>query len=158
MRCVVNSLPPFGCTYQIGLDGGDFDVELYPVDVNCTEPGMAVGQVMEADHTPTRPPPCEAQLTIPFIRGDCDGSGDLRNPIADAIALLGWSFLGNPEPPCLAACDANGDNDVRTNPIADAVYILQFWFSGTAAPPAPYPDCGNDITCLSCGGYMPCEG
>ena len=79
---------------------------------------------------------------VVFIRGDCNGDGKLTDPIADALTLLGWFFLGNPEPPCLAACDASGNGEVASNPIAETIYVLHFWYLSTDPPPAPYPDCG----------------
>ena len=44
-----------------------------------------------------------------FRRGDCDGDGQVTPDVTDAVFLLDYNFLGVPKPPCLAACDANGD-------------------------------------------------
>jgi hypothetical protein len=76
-----------------------------------------------------------------FVRGDCNGDGEVTGSVSDALVLLRWSFLGGAEPPCLAACDANGDGRV-VGEVSDAVYILSFNFLGGRAPPAPFPTCG----------------
>jgi hypothetical protein len=76
-----------------------------------------------------------------FIRGDCNGDGKVIGQLTDAIALLGWIFLGDADPPCLAACDVNGDGKVAGS-VTDALFLLQFNFLGGAAPPAPFPECG----------------
>jgi hypothetical protein len=76
-----------------------------------------------------------------FIRGDCNGDGEIGGTVTDALTLLLHNFSGGPLPPCLAACDANGDGSVIGD-IADAVYLLRHTFLGGPAPPAPYPGCG----------------
>jgi hypothetical protein len=76
-----------------------------------------------------------------FLRGDCDGDGRIVG-VTDAIKLLGFSFLGAPKPPCLAACDANGDGRA-VGQITDAVYILLFSYLGGPPPVAPFPACGD---------------
>ncbi|MBI4603975.1 MAG: immunoglobulin domain-containing protein [Planctomycetes bacterium] len=75
-----------------------------------------------------------------FIRGDCNGDGDTRS-VTDAVFLLAFNFLGGEEPPCLAACDANGDGKV-IGIVGDAVYVLGFNFLGGPPPLSPFPDCG----------------
>ena len=75
-----------------------------------------------------------------FIRGDCDSDGEVAG-ITDAIVLLGFNFLGNDEPPCLAACDVNADGNVRGT-IDDAVFLLNFFFQGGRTPDVPFPNCG----------------
>ena len=71
-----------------------------------------------------------------FLRGDCDGDGQVSGQVSDALFLLGFNFLGSPEPSCLAACDANGDGAVRSG-VADAIYLLTASFLGGPPPPAP---------------------
>ena len=61
--------------------------------------------------------------------------------MTEAVALLNFNFLGGREPPCLAACDFNGDGRV-TGSVTDAVYFLTFNFLGGPPPPAPHPVCG----------------
>lgn len=159
MRCVVNSLPPIGCTYQIGLGGGDFNVELYPFEVNCADPGIPVGQIVAADHTPKiisdGPEDCTPAITRPFKRGDCNGDGDTSG-VTDAVFLLEYNFIGGKKPPCLAACDMNGDGDKEG--VTDAIYILEFNFLGKAPPPPPFLKCDSDRTCLTCDEYTHCRG
>ncbi|MBN1443860.1 MAG: hypothetical protein JXA90_14210, partial [Planctomycetes bacterium] len=77
----------------------------------------------------------------PFLRGDCSGDGSVAGSVTDAVVLLGYLFLGNAEPPCMAACDANGDGQVL-GAVTDAVYILSFNFLGGPPPADPFPDCG----------------
>jgi hypothetical protein len=62
--------------------------------------------------------------------------------ISDAVFLLGYSFSGSAAPPCLAACDSNGDGDIAG--VSDAMYQLAFAFLGGPAPPAPFPQCGPE--------------
>jgi hypothetical protein len=76
-----------------------------------------------------------------FRRGDCDGDGQVRGVVTDAIFLLGFNFLGGTPPSCFAACDADGDGQVR-GLVTDAIYILSFNFLGGPAPPSPFPGCG----------------
>lgn len=88
--------------------------------------------------------PAVIDIALPgnvFLRGDCNGDGNVTGAVTDAVFLLEFSFMGGAEPPCLAACDANGDGDI-VGQVSDAVYILLFNFLGGAAPPAPFPDCG----------------
>ncbi len=76
-----------------------------------------------------------------FRRGDCDADGD-RN-VTDAIALLGFLFLGRAAPGCLEAC--NGDDDASLS-VSDAIFVLNHLFGGGPQIPPPYPDCGPDPT------------
>jgi regulation of enolase protein 1 (concanavalin A-like superfamily) len=89
------------------------------------------------------PEPPEPEPTIgPFLRGDCNGDGQVSGQVTDAVFLLNFNFTGGAVPPCLAACDANGDGQV-TGQVTDAVYLLQFNFLGGPPPPAPFPECGR---------------
>ena len=74
-----------------------------------------------------------------FLRGDCDGDGTACSGVNDALELLSWLFGGRTEPPCLAACDPDGNGELD---LVDAVYSLNFCFQGTDAPVAPFPSCG----------------
>ncbi len=76
-----------------------------------------------------------------FVRGDCDGNGRLA--ITDAISLLMYLYAGEREPPCLSACDSNGDGSPGGFQ-ADAIHILLHLFLAGPAPPRPYPRCGTD--------------
>lgn len=67
-----------------------------------------------------------------FVRTVCNGIGAIPN-ISSAIFGLNWLFASGSEPPCVAACEANGDGSVN---IADMVFILNFLFSGGVAPSA----------------------
>lgn len=87
-----------------------------------------------------------------FVRGDCNGDGEVAGQVSDAIFHLSYNFLGGREPPCLAACDANGDGKAEGQ-VADAIYLLQFNFMGGPPLPPPYPDCaagGDSDIVLGC--------
>jgi hypothetical protein len=77
-----------------------------------------------------------------FIRGDCNGDGQVSGVVTDAVFLLNFNFSSGPAPPCRAACDANGDGSF-VGTVTDAVFLLQFNFLGGPAPPAPFPACGT---------------
>lgn len=76
-----------------------------------------------------------------FVRGDCNSDGEVAGSVTDAVFLLGFNFLGAPEPGCLAACDADSDGEV-VGTVSDALYLLTFSFQGGPPPAAPYPGCG----------------
>jgi hypothetical protein len=81
----------------------------------------------------------------PFIRGDMNGDGGVPGTTADILYYASWAFLGiQPEPPCLAAADADGDGAVPV--VTDIVYLAGFLFLGNEPPPAPYPGCGTSDT------------
>ncbi len=87
-----------------------------------------------------------------FRRGDCDADGDTN--VTDAIALLGFLFLGRPPPGCQEAC--NGDDDASLS-VSDAIFVLNHLFGGGPPIPAPYPDCGIDPTpSTSCDNAHEC--
>ena len=87
----------------------------------------------------------------PFVRGDFDTDGSLS--ITDAIALLNFLFLGNPDSSCSQAGDANRDGRVD---ITDGISLLGFLFLGQEGPPAPFPSCGIDPETSDCSSYPPC--
>jgi hypothetical protein len=85
---------------------------------------------------------CELPELETFRRGDFDGGG--RLDLSDAIALLGYLFLGRAEPACPDAADS--DDSGRLD-ITDAIGVLGYLFLGAPPPPAPGPtDCGADPT------------
>ena len=87
-----------------------------------------------------------------FLRGDCNGDGEVSGSVADALFLLRYNFLGGDPPPCLAACDADSNRSVLGS-VVDAVYLLQFAFLGGPPPGAPFPDCGESeptVRALGC--------
>ena len=61
--------------------------------------------------------------------------------MTDAVFLLNYNFSAGAKPPCLAACDANGDGRVEGQ-VTDAVYLLTFNFLAGPSPVEPFPDCG----------------
>jgi DNA-binding beta-propeller fold protein YncE len=76
-----------------------------------------------------------------FIRGDFNRDGGLD--LSDAVATIGYLFLGAASSGCLDAADSNDDGRLDTS---DAVYVLAHLFLGGAQPPAPYPEAGGDPT------------
>lgn len=76
-----------------------------------------------------------------FVRGDCNGDGEVGGSVTDAVFLLLYLFTGGRAPPCLAACDVNADGQV-TGQVTDAVYYLTFSFLGGPPPAGPFPECG----------------
>jgi len=120
-----------------------------PLDCDCNVNGIldatdiAGGTSLDADLDGV---PDECQLA--FIRGDADEDGAVT--IADAIAVLSYLFLGDPQN-CLANLDASDDGMVD---IGDPVRLLMWLFvAGGVPPPAPYPECGADPTPNS----LPCD-
>ncbi len=88
------------------------------------------------------PGSCEVGGVGPFVRGDCNGDGDVAGT-ADAIFLLFYNFSGGAQPKCFAACDADADGRF-SGVVTDAVYLLSYLFLGTKPPPpAPFPSCGS---------------
>jgi hypothetical protein len=88
-----------------------------------------------------RVPAVETQVR--FIRGDCNGDLARFSPLPDVFTILHWNFSSGPEPPCLAACDADGDGKV-TGVVSDAIYLLHHFFASGEPPPPPYPECGPE--------------
>ncbi len=81
-------------------------------------------------------------VTLPFIRGDSGGDGQLN--IADAVAILNGLFVaGTPPSTCADAEDVNDDGQVN---IADPVFLLAYLFSGGPDPFPPFPTPGPDPT------------
>jgi hypothetical protein len=72
-----------------------------------------------------------------FIRADANQSGDVD--LSDAIAILGYLFLGTAALPCEAAADTDRGGEVD---LSDAVAILAYLYGGGGAPATPFPDCG----------------
>ena len=77
----------------------------------------------------------------PFVRGDCNGDGDMAGAVSDAVFLLNYLFLEGMQPTCLAACDVNGDGQLSGS-VTDAVYLLNYNFLLGPLPPEPFPECG----------------
>ena len=82
-----------------------------------------------------------------FLRGDSNTDG--TTDISDAIAILGYLFLGMNKVPCEQAGDANDDGALD---ISDAIYVLSFLFLGGTAIEPPVETCGVDPT----GHGLPC--
>jgi len=110
---------------------------------------VAIGNDPEAGTVPALDlTVCDAEVTLPrFIRGDSDGDG--VTDLSDAVALLGFMFLGEEEIPCRQAGDASDDGLLD---ISDPIRILTFLFAGGEPIPPPVEACGVDPT----GNDLPC--
>jgi len=91
-----------------------------------------------------------------FQRGDANVDGDFD--ISDAIAILGFLFIGRP-----AALDCDDAGDIDDNgevEMSDAIRALSRLFLSGPPPAAPFEECGPDETLddLSCMSYAPCGG
>lgn len=73
-----------------------------------------------------------------FLRGLCDGNGSFPT-ISSGVFALNYLFLGGTEPPCIEACDTDGDARLD---ISDAVLLLNFLFLG-GPPPAGWGSDGG---------------
>jgi hypothetical protein len=119
------------------------------VDRDCNDNGVPdacdiAGGTSQDGNRDGVPDECAGTAVITFLRGDCNGDGEVRGVVTDAIFLLNFNFVGGPRPGCLAACDANGDGGV-IGVVTDAVYILTYNFLGGPEPVAPYPACGPGL-------------
>jgi hypothetical protein len=129
--------PPSAYLRFTALFPPDGDVDgVADVDDNCPE--VANPSQIDTDEDGVGDV-CQIDGVGPFLRGDCDGDADACSGVNDALVLLSWLFLGKAEPPCLAACDPNGNGELE---LADAVSGLNFCFKGSAAPAMPFPSCG----------------
>ncbi len=92
--------------------------------------------------------------STPFLRGDSNADG--ATDLSDAIATLGFLFLGTEDLPCAKSADANDDGRLD---VSDPVYLLGFKFLGGPEPPAPFAACGADAATpdeLLCAAFAAC--
>ena len=99
-------------------------------------------------------PPLACGATVPptntYIQGLCNGTGTLLQ-ISSAVFFLNYLFVGGPDPPCLKACDSNGDGN---GDLSDGVFVLAYLFLGGPPPPSWVDSTGDvepDPTCVSAG-------
>ena len=79
---------------------------------------------------------------VAFRRGTVNA--DDRVDLSDAVAILGFLFLGDATPQCLDALDVDDDGRIV---LTDAVALLSYLFLGGAFPASPGPArCGPDMT------------
>lgn len=87
-------------------------------------------------------PAMGAPVTLQLIEGNCRRRGlcnaDEVYDISDAVALLGFLFSGTETPPCLAACDCDGDGALL---ITDGICFLDHLFQGGLPPRPPRASC-----------------
>jgi hypothetical protein len=76
------------------------------------------------------------ETSVPFIRGDADGSGEID--LSDAINILLYLFLGIGFPDCLSALDADGNGFLE---LTDAIAVLEHLFITGQPLPPPFPAC-----------------
>ena len=115
---VINGTGPedeFAVQFAIFQDGQCYGSELVTWSASSTGPG-------------------------PFVRGDCDGDGQVTGVVTDSVFQLTLSFLNSSAPTCDASCDSNGDGIIAGD-VGDAVHTLTFNFLNGPAPVDPFPDC-----------------
>jgi CD109 antigen len=132
--------------YLDGLDKGSpvsfaFQVKaLYPVKAQAP-----ISRVYEyydlKNQAYTRGTPLVVGTTKSFIRGDV--FADKAIDLTDAIAVLGYLFLGDTTIACLDRADLNDDGKVE---ITDPIFLLNYLYLGGPAPAAPFPAEGADPT------------
>jgi len=84
-----------------------------------------------------------------------DASGDEKVDLSDAVATLGYLFLGGGELPCLNAADSDDSGVIE---ITDAIFLLGYLFLGQRSIPEPYPACGLDPSPDLLGCRLGCRG
>jgi hypothetical protein len=96
----------------------------------------------------------EEPLEVRFLRGEITGNGSVD--MSDAVAILGYLFLGSAELSCLKSADTD---DSGVLDLTDAVYLLRHLFLGGQSIPEPFAACGWDLTLddLTCEAYPLCE-
>ncbi len=87
-----------------------------------------------------------------FRRGDCNADGQVEGQVTDAVCTLSWLVLGEADPGCLAATNADGVGAVN---ITDPIYLLTHLFLGGPALVEPFPDCGTSD--LEADANLGCE-
>ncbi len=157
---VLDSSDPFGDPLPLDLSTG-MPLATYTFDVL---PAAPVGTMVALDlaHRVFGRPPVASVLinealdslvpeirqggirvvaTSPFVRGECDGDGNVT--LTDAVFILNFMFSGGVAPTCFDACDTNDSGKLD---ISDPVRILLFLFAGGSAPPSPFPAADEDPT------------
>ncbi len=134
---------------NIGLQGRNHDT-VYD-DVRIYEVALEEDEIAEI--AGIDPPP---EGVGPFVRGDCNGDGNVIGQVGDAVFVLNFNFTGGPRPVCMAACDSNADGNV-IGQVGDAIYTLNFNFLGGPAIPEPFPNCArsNDPADVALGCETP---
>ncbi len=87
-----------------------------------------------------------------FLRGD--SNADAASDVSDAIATLGFLFLGAAEPGCMDGADVDDSGIVE---ITDPIFLLAALFLGGPPPPPPGLVCGSDDTPDELGCAIGCE-
>ncbi len=80
------------------------------------------------------PGPDDCPSDVRFLRGDA--TSDCGVDLSDAVRTLNWLFLGEPQPTCLDAADAD---DTGLVDLTDAIRTLAWLFLGGGEPEAPGP-------------------
>ncbi len=83
----------------------------------------------------------EIETELHFVRGRIN-AGEIVD-LADAIALLGFLFLGESPPDPRVTGDVNDDSQVD---VSDPIFLMSFLFLGGEEPPPPFRSPGRDPT------------
>ena len=127
-------------TSALKLDGllSDFDgsnlAGTWTLTIDDFGEGLGKGEVRNLNEFCLEPTAAKS-----FVRGDCNGNGELV-VLTDMIFLLDWQLNEGTAPDCEDACDLDGVDGVQG--IDDALYGLFYQFLSGPAPLAPFPDCG----------------
>ncbi len=143
---------PAGGDLQVSFGGSRAEVVSATIDaVECrTRPareGLVEVRVRSGTEETMRPAAFRYHGPF-FLRGD--GNQDDRVDLSDAVAIVGYLFLGGPPSTCRDAMDSNDDGAIN---VTDPVYLLEYLFLGGDTPPAPFPDRGYDLATDN----LPCE-
>lgn len=107
----------------------------------CVADGEDIGNLL----------PGEITLEDAFVRGDTNF--DATTNLADALAVVGYTFLGG-SLLCRDAADVNDDGAIDP---ADPIYLLSYVFMAGPPPAAPFPSAGTDASgdALGCLPALP---
>ncbi len=111
--------------------------------------GALVGEFESVEIRTARSVAFEPLRRLTFVRGDFNIDG--RFDISDAVAVLGYLFLGDRPSDCHDAADVDDDGQLQ---VTDAIYSLAHLFQGGESPPPPFPEAGDDPT----GDELGCFG
>jgi hypothetical protein len=134
----------------VGIGAGTTGLDIGEVGEEPPEIAVAFRNVVGYFSEPIVPP-CLPGAPV-FLRGDCDGSGEVN--LTDAIASLIHLFQSGRRWQCDDACDADDSGEIN---ITDPLVVLNYLFLAGPPPGAPFPECGVDPTSDFLGGVCTCD-
>jgi hypothetical protein len=88
-----------------------------------------------------------------YIQSVCNGDGKTPQ-ITSGIFVFNFLFIGGRTPPCIKACEANGDNVLN---ISDGIFILNYLFNGGRSPTLWVDTTGDAVPDPTCSTATPEE-